>query len=407
MASVEMGDGGRNHDVELVVSDATALTVAEEITPLLTQGEKPKINIFSVSYPRRRPREQVIRVPETEVSVFTQFILWTWSGSKYSGLLCMALSSTIYFVMEVLSDIFLVPSIPLFETVFTRCTIILILSFLWLRRTGQPLFGPTHVRNLLVSRAIMGYLSLLSFIYSIQSLPLSQAILLNFTTPIMASIAARIVLQEKLKIADIGELPIQSQEITALLFLIHLSGLACSFFGVLFIFRSILTTQGRLTETGERSNRYVVRGSHPIYAILFGLFSSVTGGISYCFVRAGAKASDQPVITVFSFGLLASPAAAICTFAFQDFLLPDLYSFLLTSVLGVLAFFAEVLLARGLQLEKTSKVANIQYIEAFLSQIWGIGLSRILPSFGRLVGCFLILVSVCCTAYFGPEKEME
>ncbi|GKV24823.1 hypothetical protein SLEP1_g34383 [Rubroshorea leprosula] len=40
----------------------------------------------------------------------------------------------------------------------------------------------------------------------------------------MASIMARIILHEKLKIADIG-------------------GLACSFFGLLFIFKQMLTTQ--------------------------------------------------------------------------------------------------------------------------------------------------------------------
>jgi drug/metabolite transporter (DMT)-like permease len=33
---------------------------------------------------------------------------------------------------------------------------------------------------------------------------LSQAIVLSFTTPIMASIVARIILHEKLKIVDVG-----------------------------------------------------------------------------------------------------------------------------------------------------------------------------------------------------------
>jgi len=42
-----------------------------------------------------------------------------------------------------------------------------------------------------------------------------------------------------------------------------------------------------------------------------------------------------------------------------------------------------------------------------LSQLWGIGSWRITPSFGGLVGCLLILISVCCTIYIGPEKEME
>lgn len=389
--STESSDGDQA-TVELIVCNSSPSaadgggTASDEIAPLLAQSEKPKTNIFSVSYTRRKPREHVI---ETDTSL-TNCMLWVWNGSRYSGLMCMALSSTIYFFMQVISDVFMVQSIPLFETVFMRCTVTLILSYLWLRRSGQPIFGLMHARNLLVLRALVGFLSLFSFVYSIQRLPLSQATVLSFTAPIMASIAARIILREKLKIAEIG-------------------GLALSFFGVLFIFRRILTTQavsGGLVKPGEAISLNV-RGSDHMLAVLVGLFSSITGGISYCLIKAGANASDQPLVTVFSFGILASPAAGICLFFFEEFVLPSFYSFLLMLVLSVLAFFAEVLLARGLQLEKTSKVANVQYIEVALTQLWGMGLSRIAPSFGRLVGCVLILVSVFYTMYIGPEKEMN
>ncbi|XP_044503180.1 uncharacterized protein LOC123223842 isoform X4 [Mangifera indica] len=332
----------RNGDqavVELIVCDASPssidaeVTASEEITPLLIQSEKPKINIFSVSYSRRKPR-----------------------------------------------------SIPLFEIAFTRCTIIMILSYLWLRRSGQPIFGPPNARNFVISRALTGYLSLFCFIFCIQRLPLSQAVVLNFTTPVMASIMARIVLRENLKISDIG-------------------GLACSFFGVLFIFQHMLTTQGGLVKDGEASNSNV-RESH-IFAIFVGLISSITGGINFCLIKAGARASDQPVVTLFAFGLLASPAAAICAFFFEKLVLPSLYSFLLMLVLGVLAFLAEVLLARGLQLEKTGKVVNLQYIELALTQLSAIGSLKIAPSFGQLLGCFLIFLSVSYTVYIGPDKEMN
>ncbi|OAY35075.1 uncharacterized protein LOC110628714 isoform X1 [Manihot esculenta] len=393
-----------DHAVELIVRDASASSPdgsaedgagggsssgsgSEEMTSLLNPSEKPKINIFSVAYSRRKPREQVARLPDTETSPIIQFIIWIWGGSRYSGILCMALSSMIYFAMEVLSDSFSAQSIPLFETAFTRCTIVLILSYAWLRRSGQPLFGAASARKLLFWRALTGYLSLLSFIYCIQRLPLSQAIVLNFTTPVMASIVARIMLHEKLKIADIG-------------------GLACSFFGVIFIYRQILRTQGGWTRGGETNNT-TAKGSQHIYAVLVGLFSAITGGISFCLIKAGAKASDQPVVTVFSFGLLSSPAAGICTFAFEEFVLPDFYSFTLMLILGVLAFFVEVFLARGFQLEKTSRAANVQYIEVAVSQFWLMVSSRISSSFGGIVGCLLILISVCCTIYFGPDKEME
>ncbi|KAG5545629.1 hypothetical protein RHGRI_017947 [Rhododendron griersonianum] len=355
------GDGGEDreladvHVVELVAASTDESgpdsILQEQIAPLLAPLEKPKINIFAISYPRRKPkRDQVIRLPESEISLFTQFFTWAWSGSRYSGLLCMALSSTIYCIMEVLSDIFSVQAIPLFEITTTRCTIIAILSFMWLRRSGQPIFGQTN-RNLLVSRALVGYLSLLSFVYwsCLQFLRCA----LHF--------------------------PANDYHTR---------------------YRRWLAKAAELTDLSAQ-------GSHHIYAVLIGLFSSITGGISYCLIRAGAKASDQPVVTVFSFGILASPASVICTFAFEDIVLPNVYSFVLMVVLGIMAFFAEVLLARGLQLEKTSKVANIQYVEAALSQLWGMGLQRIAPSFGRVVGCSLILISAFCTMYIGPDKDTE
>lgn len=50
---------------------------------------------------------------------------------------------------------------------------------------------------------------------------------------------------------------------------------------------------GHLVKAEETSNANA-KGSH-IFAILLGIFSSITGGTSYCLIRAGAKASDQPL----------------------------------------------------------------------------------------------------------------
>ncbi|CAH1412014.1 unnamed protein product [Lactuca virosa] len=50
--------------------------------------------------------DQIPRLTETETSPFTQFIMWSWSGSRYSGLVCMALSSSVYCIMTILSNVF-------------------------------------------------------------------------------------------------------------------------------------------------------------------------------------------------------------------------------------------------------------------------------------------------------------
>ncbi|XP_022969356.1 uncharacterized protein LOC111468389 isoform X1 [Cucurbita maxima] len=393
MAS-DMINNEADHLVELIVRDESpsipdVVSILEEDAPLLTQIEKPKINIFTISYPRRKPLEQVNKIHDSEVSSLTQSIIWIWGESRYSGLLCASLSSIFYFTMEILMGFFSAQPIPILEMTFTRCTIITLLSYLWLRRSEQPIFGLTHVRKLLISRALAGLLSMMSFIYSIQRLPSSQAVVISFTTPLLASVVARIILQEKLKISDLG-------------------GLACSFFGVLLICQDLFTSQGTeagLTNAGKGSRTPPLR-SHHAYAVLIGFVGSIAGGISHCLIRASAKASDQPIATVFSFGMLACPVTAMCAMFFEDLVMPSLYSIFMMLVLGLLAFLAEVCWARGLQLEKTIKVANLRYMEASLVQLWHIGVLGVAP-FGPIVGILLILISTCWTLYVGPDREIE
>ncbi|XP_028800311.1 uncharacterized protein LOC114755593 [Neltuma alba] len=327
----------------------------DRLCPLLAQPERPRINIFTLSYPRRKSSDEVARLLESEPSSLSHFILWVWNGSRYSGLLCMVLSSTTCFLMEVLSNIFSVQAIPLSEAAFTGCTVMLVLSYIWLRKGEQPLSGTSHVRNILISRALVGCLSLSSFnsvLFSVQRLPFSQAIVLNLTTPIMASIMARLFLHEKLKIADIA-------------------GLACSFFGVLFFFHDMLATKGHLVEAEEESSANY-KGGH-VFALLLGLVSSITGGSSYCRIRAAAKASDQPLLTVLAFSMLASPVTAVCTFFFEDFVLPGHQSIILMLVLSVLAFFAEnkfllSLLTSGFVEPNAEMASNVMDCQAFATE---------------------------------------
>ncbi|WOL13598.1 hypothetical protein Cni_G22368 [Canna indica] len=393
LASGDGGSGGHEeaHVVEVVEPSPST---ADEISPLLAvdgANEEPtrsRMTIFSISYPRKKaPREPVVSTMDSEIAFLGQIISWIWSGSRYSGMLCMASSSIIYYIMDLLVDIFPVRSFQIYQTLFTRCMILLIISLIWLRRTGQPLLIPIHARNVLVLRSLTGFVSLLSFIYSVQNLPMSYAVLLNFATPIMASMGAMIILQEKLPLSHIG-------------------GLACSCLGLLLTLQPMPLLRGNSNVTHEKDDTPTDSGIFEIFSILVGIISTTLGGISYCLIRAGAKAADQPVYTVLSFGMLACPLSAICILIFQEFVLPNLFTFLLTIVLGVLAFFAEIFLARGLQFEKVAKVTNILYIKVILSQVTSLTFGAT-PTSDKLIGCLLILASVCGTAFFGREKENE
>lgn len=271
-------------------------------------------------------------------------------------------------MMEVVTKRFSEKTLPLFENVSIRSTIVLVLSYAWLRRSGQSILGPLlRSRGFLSFRALIGCISVVCFIYSVKNLPVSNAILLNFMTPAMACFTARLINKEKLTFTDIGGLVSETREM----------------------------------ETSDKAGG--------ILYTLVGTLSALTGGISFCLVKSGARETEQPILTVFAFGMLASPLSAICVFSFEKLiLLADIYTIFLTVALGVLAFLAEVFIARGLQLEKISKVTNILYLKVFLTQVCDMALDRdVQPSIGRLFGCMLILASTTSTLYIGPYKEAE
>ncbi|KAG6505718.1 hypothetical protein ZIOFF_038083 [Zingiber officinale] len=446
--------GGEIHVVEMAAESSSAV---DEVSPLLAADgsgdERPRMTIFSVSYPRKKPaKESAYSSTDTEINFLVQIVSWIWSGSRHSGILCVCSSSIIYSIIEVLLDIFPDRSSPVYQTLFTRCSILFIVSLLWLRRTGHPLCIPTHAKTILLLRSLTGSVSLLSFIYSVQNLPVSYAVMLNFATPIMASLGAIIILREKLPLPYIG-------------------GLVCSFLGLFLIFQPVLlmgdclanhlssnqdpqnsssastdlssnqdpqnsssasteilhhTATSLIEETALSFFTFhlhipifnigvsihvgdsVTNGEkHALFAILIGIFSTILGGVSYCLVRAGAKATDQPMYTVLSFAILALPLSAILILVNQEFVVPDLFTFLLAITLGVLAFLAEVLLARGLHLDKIAKTTNVLYLKVLLSQMWSLIFKGASPTLNKLIGCLLILASICGTSYIALEKEND
>lgn len=45
--------------------------------------------------------------------------------------------------------------------------------------------------------------------------------------------------------------------------------------------------------------------------------------------------------------------------------------------------------------------------QAALTQFWGVALTLVSPALDHLIGILLIVVSVFCTMYIGPDKETE
>jgi len=74
--------------------------------------------------------------------------MWVWSGSRYSGVACMLVSSAAYSLMGLFVKLLAVTGVPSSEIVMFRCTVIAILAGAGLRKMGHPLLGTPKVRLL-------------------------------------------------------------------------------------------------------------------------------------------------------------------------------------------------------------------------------------------------------------------
>lgn len=110
-----------------------------------------------------------VALPYNEVSLGTgENNWWVWGGSRYSGLVCMVISSVAYSFMGLFVKLLSVSGVPSSETVMCRCTVVAILAGAGLKRMRHPLLGSPKVRQLVLARAIVGYFALSTYFYSVQ-----------------------------------------------------------------------------------------------------------------------------------------------------------------------------------------------------------------------------------------------
>ncbi|CAI5513036.1 unnamed protein product [Closterium sp. Naga37s-1] len=264
---------------------------------------------------------------------------WLWGGSPHAGLLCMLTSALLFSFMGLLVKLLSVHAIPSFETVFVRCAVIAALSALCLHRIGHPLLGAPTLRLLLLARAVLGFIALSAFFYSIQVLPLRDATLISFTLPVFTAIIASVFLDEKFTSREIA-------------------GSACCLLGVLMVTQPPIVFGGPLTQQDDPSQRH-----ESLVGVLVALLAALVGAVALCLVRSIGKAGEQPLAVVFVFAAFSCPASFICLLLFQGFVMPSASELVGMLLVGVTAFAAQVLLTRGLQLEKAGRASAMQYIK--------------------------------------------
>jgi drug/metabolite transporter (DMT)-like permease len=217
------------------------------------------------------------------------------------------------------------------ELVFYRSIFGLLVIWLYIAVYKLPLATPVIYKQM--SRALVGFASLVLFFFAISHLPLATAITLNYTSPLFLAVFSPILLHEKPK---------------KTLYI----GLILGFVGV-----SLL-----LKPSFNRAD--LLAGS-------MGLLSGIGAALAYVHVKQLGKVNEPDWRTVFYFTLVSTIGAGLWML-FDHFQPIDWQDLPVLLGLGFSATVAQLSMTRAYRTGNTLVVASLAYVTVVLASLFGI-----------------------------------
>jgi drug/metabolite transporter (DMT)-like permease len=227
-------------------------------------------------------------------------------------------------------------SLPAQEIIVARSLIIALAAWISLRLRQILVLGQPNNRRLLVARSLAGYAALSAFFFSVQGLPVGVAALIQYMSPLFASVVAFAFMREEPHWRQWASL-----------------GISLAGVGVI----SHLLPTGQVAED--------VSTLH----LLTCLFSSFLSGVAYVLVRKLSNRGEEPDVIVFYFPMVSLPLALFL--GWHDFREPDLSQWWLLIGVGLTAYAGQVLLSRSLRAAQTATSTNMLYFSPVFASLWG------------------------------------
>jgi drug/metabolite transporter (DMT)-like permease len=269
------------------------------------------------------------------------------------GLRYMALAAFWFSLMSLLVKL-AGQRLPAQQVVLARSVVMLVITWVALRRSGLPVLGER--RGLLVLRGLLGFGALTCFYYALIHLPLADATVIQYTNPVFAALLAIPFLRERVGWRE-------------------LLSVAVSLTGVLLIARPAFLF-------GSEELRL------PAFALGVALMGAVFSGSAYVTVRKLGQ-TEHPLTIIFYFSaisVLASlPASALSA------VMPTPMEWLLLLAVGVTTQYGQIYLTRGLALEQAGRATAVGYLQIVFAATWGAVFLLELPDRWVLGGAALVV----------------
>jgi drug/metabolite transporter (DMT)-like permease len=123
-------------------------------------------------------------------------------------------------------------------------------------------------------------------------------------------------------------------------------------------------------------------------AVAVALCAAILSSVAYTTVR-GLRETDDPLVVVFYFPLVATPAAV--PFMITKAVWPTPFEWLLLVGVGVVTQIGQIFLTKGLHRERAGRATSMSYIQVVFAATWGLLFFHEVPNSLSIVGAVLIL----------------
>ena len=221
------------------------------------------------------------------------------------------------------------------DLVFYRSLFGLLAIYLYIFLRKLPLATPVMGKQM--SRALVGFTSLVLFFYAISKLALATAITLNYTSPLFLAIFMPLFLKDEFL----------NKKPKKILYIAIVIG----FIGMVFLLKPSLESKNWLAGT-------------------LGLLSGVGASLAYIHVKQLGNANEPDWRTVFYFTLVSTIASGGWMLS-QYFTVVTWQDMPLLLGLGVSATIAQLAMTRAYRTGNTLTVASLAYLTVVLASLFG------------------------------------
>lgn len=275
------------------------------------------------------------------------------------GLRYMAIGAFFFSLMSVCVKL-ASKHLPSSHTVLARGAVTLVLSFGVLlakrpRPTLRAMFGRDKPR--LVLRGFAGFIALNCFYYAIKNMPLADATVIQYSSPVFTALLAALVLGERMRRVE-GVL------------------MAVSFVGVILV--------------AQPSFLFAHASSTPPATFAIAIAGAVVSAVAYTTIRRLRKTDEADVIVLY-FPLVAVPLS-IAPVA-RDATLPTPVEWLLLLGIGVTTQIAQMFMTKALVSQPAGRATAVSYLQVAFAYAWGILVFGEVPNTLGVVGALVVAIA--------------